>query len=76
MTDKQSRKIYVLCKLAGIPIPSFVDWHSRRPITQMVTKAEASKLITMLDNGERPSEDYINALGRGHPVSLCIASRF
>lgn len=75
MTDRQSRYIYVLCTILGIPIPEFVVWGLMDTTTQKVTKAEAATLITKLKSGERPTAEYIDSLGRGNvPVStMCSA---
>ncbi|KAH9848031.1 hypothetical protein C2E23DRAFT_740526 [Lenzites betulinus] len=63
MTDRQSRKIFAMARLNGMQI-RFVDWHLPPDPSQKVTKAEASILITMLEDGLHPSWEYIDSLGR------------
>ena len=68
MTDKQSRKLYVLGRIHDIHIP-FVIW-GLPPSGQKVSKMEAAILIDLIENGTIPSEDYINSLGYGPEVCL------
>ena len=69
MTDRQSRKLYVLGRLRGIHIP-FVIW-ALGPSKQRVTKAEAAaQLIDDIEGGQTISQDYIDSLGRGPVVRL------
>ncbi|KAL1939517.1 hypothetical protein VTO73DRAFT_9828 [Trametes versicolor] len=63
MTDKQRGKLYYLWQQTGVYIP-FADNSQRGRNKQQVTMKEAWTLIAMLERGERPSEAYINSLGR------------
>lgn len=76
MTDKQRGKLYYLWQQTGVYIP-FADNSQRGRNKQQVTMKEAWTLIAMLERGERPSEAYINSLGRSSTTvsdSLCVAT--
>ncbi|OJT15853.1 hypothetical protein TRAPUB_1505 [Trametes pubescens] len=67
MTDRQRGKLYYLWQQTGVYIP-FADNNQRGVNKQQVTMREAWALIGMLERGERPSEAYINSLGRSSTV--------
>ncbi|KAI0686609.1 hypothetical protein C8Q76DRAFT_761656 [Earliella scabrosa] len=59
MTNKQLRYFFVLCREAGRRI------EQGSVAGQKITKAEASIVLTMYENHERVSMEYIDTLGRG-----------
>ncbi|KAI0686603.1 hypothetical protein C8Q76DRAFT_761613 [Earliella scabrosa] len=61
MTDRQFELLKNLCLYTGISIP-FVQQEDHNG--QNVTKAEASRLIIMFQNNERPTREFIDSLGR------------
>lgn len=76
MTERQRGKLYYLWKQTGVYIP-FADNAQRGKNTQEVTMREAWELIGMLERGERPSEAYIDSLGRSSTTvsdSQCVAT--
>ena len=62
MTTKQLRYFFVLCREAGRRI------EQGSVAGQKITKAEASIVLTMYENHERVSMEYIDTLGRGPEV--------
>lgn len=74
MTPRQKGRLYGLGQRMSVHIP-FAKF-SRQDKSQKVTKAEASILISMLEDGVHPSPGYISALGRSSiPVSTsCLAT--
>ncbi|KAI0768336.1 hypothetical protein BD413DRAFT_479737 [Trametes elegans] len=61
MTDKQRGRLYMVAKKNGI----FVAFLGIKDSNgQAVTKAEAYILINMIQDGVRPSKEFMNSLGR------------
>lgn len=69
MTDRQFELLKNLCLYTGISIP-FVQQEDHNG--QNVTKAEASRLIIMFQNNERPTREFIDSLGRAPLVSILV----
>ncbi|KAI0357953.1 hypothetical protein OH77DRAFT_1367490, partial [Trametes cingulata] len=63
MTASQQGKLWGFHKSTGVDIP-FVDYRRLARARQRVTKAEASILISMFEDGLHPSDAYVASLGR------------
>lgn len=71
MTARQFGQLATLALCNSVHIP-FIEREDRNG--QHVTKAEAGRLIIMFENGEQPSQEYLDSLGRGPPVSAFRSS--
>ena len=66
-----SRQQYALNRAAAHAAVDLAFLHSNGKNDQAVTKAEASALLRDMRNGTRPSDEYIDALGRDPDPVRC-----